>query len=162
MGISAIKARKGLMFFLIYAFLTLGALSMVIPYIWMLVTSIKPIEEIQTYPPSFLVHHPTTASYRELFSLFPIWRYLLNSFFVASAVTLCNVFFCSLAGYAFCKHRFWGRDKIFLLLLSQRWAASTGLSKPNAFFTARFIGGESFAKIPPPIGFITIVAIPFS
>jgi multiple sugar transport system permease protein len=44
-------------------------------------------------------------------------RYLLNSLFVASFVTLCNVFFCSLAGYAFAKHKFFGRDKIFLLLL---------------------------------------------
>jgi multiple sugar transport system permease protein len=91
---------------------------MAIPYVWMVISSIKPIDEIQSYPPSFYVHHPTITPYKELFYLLPMARYLLNSFFVATTVTLCNVFFCSLAGYAFAKHKFFGRDKIFLLLLS--------------------------------------------
>ncbi len=104
--------------FSIYTVLTIAALTMVIPYIWMLVTSIKPIAEIQTYPPSFYVHNPTFAPYQELFSLLPMGRYLFNSLFVALTVTLGNLFFCSLAGYAFAKHRFYGRDKLFLLLLS--------------------------------------------
>ncbi len=116
MKMSSIKTS--LTNFIIYTFLTLGALIMALPYIWMVVTSIKPIEEIQTYPPSFYVCNPTVEPYRELFYLLPMGRYLFNSFFVASVVTLCNVFFCSLAGYAFAKHNFYGRDKIFLLLLS--------------------------------------------
>jgi multiple sugar transport system permease protein len=103
---------------IVYAILTVGALSMAIPYVWMIVTSIKPIDEIQSYPPSFYVRHPTFAPYKELFYLLPMGRYLLNSLIVATFVTLCNVFFCSLAGYAFAKHRFFGRDKIFLVLLS--------------------------------------------
>lgn len=101
----------------IYIFLTLGALIMAIPYVWMIVTSFKPIEEIQAYPPSFFVHHPTIKPYLDLFRLLPMARYLFNSIFVASVVTFTNLFFCSLAGYAFAKHRFWGRDKLFLLLL---------------------------------------------
>ena len=118
MQTALIKAKRRTAKIIIYAFLTLGALSMAIPYVWMVVTSVKPIEEIQAYPPSFYVRHPTFASYRELFSILPMWRYLFNSLVVASLVTLCNVFFCSLAGYAFAKHKFFGRDKIFLLLLS--------------------------------------------
>jgi multiple sugar transport system permease protein len=118
MQTALIKAKRRTAKIIIYAFLTLVALSMAIPYVWMIVTSVKPIEEIQTYPPSFYVRHPTFAPYRELFSILPMWRYLFNSLVVASLVTLCNVFFCSLAGYAFAKHKFFGRDKIFLLLLS--------------------------------------------
>jgi len=101
----------------VYAFLILGAISIAIPYIWMFVTSIKPVEEVQSYPPSFLVKHPTLLPYHELFRLIPIMKYLWNSVYVASLVTVANVFFCSLAGYAFAKHRFWGRDKIFIVLL---------------------------------------------
>ena len=101
----------------IYVFLFLGAVSMAIPYIWMFVTSIKPIEEIQSYPPSFIVKHPTALPYHDLFTLIPMWRYIFNSIYVAGAVTVANIFFCSLAGYAFAKHRFWGRDKIFFVLL---------------------------------------------
>ena len=90
---------------------------MALPYVWMFVTSIKPIEEIQSYPPSFVVKHPTLLPYKDLFRLVPMTRYLLNSVFVAGAVTLTNVFFCSLSGYVFAKHRFWERDKIFFILL---------------------------------------------
>ncbi len=112
------KIKKNLGRYIAYVILTVGALTMAIPYVWMIITSIKPIEEIQSYPPSFYVHHPTFMPYQELFSILPMWRYLFNSLVVASLVTLCNVFFCSLAGYAFAKHKFFGRDKIFLLLLS--------------------------------------------
>ncbi|MDD5495884.1 MAG: carbohydrate ABC transporter permease [Candidatus Omnitrophica bacterium] len=101
----------------IYAFLFLGAVSVAVPYVWMFVTSIKPIAEIQSYPPSFVVKDPTLLSYKDLFRLIPMWRYMWNSIFVAGTVTLGNLFFCSLAGYAFAKHRFWGRDKIFFVLL---------------------------------------------
>jgi multiple sugar transport system permease protein len=101
----------------VYAFLLFGAISIAIPYVWMFVTSIKPVEEIQSYPPSFIVRHPTLLPYRELFQLIPILRYIWNSIYVAATVTIANVFFCSLAGYAFAKHRFWGRDKIFFILL---------------------------------------------
>jgi len=117
MNISTIRIQRSSKSLIIYTFLTLGALTMIMPYIWMLVTSIKPIEEIQTYPPSFLVHHPTLKPYLELFYLLPMGRYLFNSLFIASIVAGCNAFFCSLAGYAFAKHTFPGRDKIFLVLL---------------------------------------------
>ncbi|MFA6610068.1 MAG: carbohydrate ABC transporter permease [Candidatus Omnitrophota bacterium] len=101
----------------IYAFLVLGAISIAIPYVWMFVTSVKPVEEVQSYPLSFVVKHPTILPYQELFRLMPILRYVWNSIYVATAVTCANIFFCSLAGYAFAKHRFWGRDKIFFVLL---------------------------------------------
>jgi multiple sugar transport system permease protein len=101
----------------VYALLLLGAVSVAIPYVWMLVTSIKPVEEVQSYPPSFLVKNPTLTPYRDLFRLMPMARYVWNSVYVSTAVTVANIFFCSLAGYAFAKHRFWGRDKIFFVLL---------------------------------------------
>lgn len=101
----------------VYVFLSLGAISVAAPYVWMFVTSIKPVEEVQSYPPSFIVKHATLLGYQQLFHLMPMLRYLWNSIYVASTVTIANLFFCSLAGYAFAKHRFWGRDKIFFVLL---------------------------------------------
>jgi len=102
---------------LVIGVLGLGALAMILPYYWMFITSIKPPEEIHTYPPRFYVLQPTLEPYRDLFRLLPMARSLANSLFVASAVTLSNVFFCSLAGYAFAKLRFPGRDAIFLTML---------------------------------------------
>ncbi|MBF0494580.1 MAG: carbohydrate ABC transporter permease, partial [Candidatus Omnitrophica bacterium] len=104
--------------FFVYVFLIVGALTMAIPYVWMLVSSIKPLSEIQAFPPSFVVHHPTFAPYRELFKMVPMMRYVFNSIFVASCITIFNVFATSLAGYAFAKHRFFGRDKIFFIFVA--------------------------------------------
>ena len=103
---------------LVLAILTTGALLMIIPYVWMALTSIKPPAELHTYPPQFYVLHPTLKPYQDLFRLLPMARSLMNSLLVASTVTLSNVFLCSLAGYAFAKLRFPGRDAIFLALLS--------------------------------------------
>lgn len=113
----SIKRQTKIRNLTIYTFLGLGSVVMAIPYLWMISTSFKPIAEIQTYPPSFFIRHPTNLAYQDLFRLIPMARYLLNSFFVAVFVTGANILFCSLAGYAFAKQRFFGRDKIFLLLL---------------------------------------------
>jgi multiple sugar transport system permease protein len=103
---------------LIITVLTLGALIMIIPYYWMIISSLKPPEELYTYPPRFTVQHPTFKPYLELFTLLPMGRSLFNSIFVASAVTFSNMFFGSLAGYAFAKLRFPWRDGLFLALIS--------------------------------------------
>ena len=109
--------RPSLTIIAIYAFLIVATLTMLVPYYWMLITSVKPQEEIQTYPPRFYVEKPTTQPYKDLFKLVPMGRYLLNSLFVCTSAVLFKVFACSLAGYALAKHKFWGRDTIFFLFL---------------------------------------------
>ena len=111
------SAQERMINIIIYSFLIFGVISMAVPYVWMLVTSFKPLAEVQTYPPSFFIKDPTIKPYQDLFRLIPMGRYLLNSIFVAATVTVSNLFFCSLAGYAFAKHKFWGRDKIFIMIL---------------------------------------------
>lgn len=103
---------------LVVTILSIGALFMIIPYYWMALTSIKPPEELHTYPPRFYVQHPTLKPYIDLFTLLPMGRSLVNSLVVAIIVTLSNMFFCSLAGYAFAKLRFPGREAIFLAMIS--------------------------------------------
>ena len=115
--LSSKKRQARVMRAFVYTFLVIGSFIMIVPFVWMIVTSFKPLDEINTYPPSFFIRKPTIAAYAELFRIIPMGRYLLNSLFVTSAITLANIFFCSLAGYAFAKHRFFGRDKLFLLLI---------------------------------------------
>ena len=115
--LSSKKRQARVMRAFVYTFLIIGSFIMIVPFVWMIVTSFKPLDEINTYPPSFFIRKPTIAAYAELFRIIPMGRYLLNSLFVTSAITLANIFFCSLAGYAFAKHRFFGRDKLFLLLI---------------------------------------------
>ena len=110
--------RKRLRSAIVVTVLALGAVAMIVPYYWMVVSSLKPPEELYTYPPTFTVQHPTFKAYIDLFTMLPITRSLFNSLFVATAVTLSNMLFCSLAGYAFAKLRFRGRDAIFFMLIS--------------------------------------------
>jgi multiple sugar transport system permease protein len=98
--------------------LSAGAFFMLMPFLWMIVVSIKPRSEVLSYPPTFFVAHPTLDSFRDLFRMIPMKRYIFNSLFVASSVTLSNLVLCSMAGYAFAKHKFWGRDTIFVVLLA--------------------------------------------
>jgi ABC-type glycerol-3-phosphate transport system permease component len=114
---SSIKGENRTWKIILYVVLIAGASIMIIPFLWMIVTSFKPLSEIHAYPPSFIVRHPTLKAYLDLFGLIPMGRYFFNSIFVAGSITAANLFFCSLAGYAFAKHEFAGRDKLFIMLL---------------------------------------------
>ena len=96
----------------------LGALTMILPFIWMLSTSFKPPEEVITWPPQFIPRHPTFRNYVEAFAAAPFLRFFLNSLLVASVSTISILLTSSFAGFIFAKYRFPGRDLIFLLILA--------------------------------------------
>ncbi|NMB10969.1 MAG: carbohydrate ABC transporter permease [Firmicutes bacterium] len=96
----------------------LGALTMILPFIWMLSTSFKPPEEVITWPPQFIPRHPTLQNYVEAFAAAPFLRFFLNSLLVASVSTISILLTSSFAGFIFAKYRFPGRDLIFLLILA--------------------------------------------
>ncbi len=102
---------------LLYTFLFISFVTMVFPFFWMLLSSVKPREELLAYPPQFYTLRPTLEYYKQLFTLVPMHRYLFNSLFVAFCVTVTNLFLSSLAGYAFAKHKFPGRNTLFLIVL---------------------------------------------
>jgi len=101
-----------------YFFLILGAIITITPFIWMTVTSFKPESEVFLFPPTLIPKDPTLAAYKDLFSKVSFLRTLFNSTIITISFTLINVFVCSLAGYAFAKIKFLGRDKIFFLFLA--------------------------------------------
>jgi multiple sugar transport system permease protein len=88
------------------------------PLLWMVSVSLMPAEEANRFPPPLLPESPTLAHYRMLFARLDIAGYLLNSLLVASAVTVLSLLLNSMAGYAFAKLRFTGRDRLFRLLLA--------------------------------------------
>ena len=90
------------------------------PLLWMLAVSLMPSGEASTFPPALLPKAPTLSNYRELFAHAGIGRYLLNSLFLATTVTLVSLLFNVAAGYGFAKLRFRGRDRLFKLLLPSR------------------------------------------
>ncbi|MEU4797902.1 carbohydrate ABC transporter permease [Streptomyces sp. NPDC023327] len=101
-----------------HAVLSLGALVMVFPFLWQLLTALKTLAETSRVPPTFLPDHWNRTSFQEVFTALPFREMLTNSVLNTLGRTLGQLVFCSLAGYAFARMRFWGRDVLFGLFLS--------------------------------------------
>jgi multiple sugar transport system permease protein len=95
----------------------MGLILTLAPFFWMITTSIKTKAGMFAMPPQWLPKDPTLSHYKELFEKVSFFRYFINSTIVAVTVTFLGLFLNSLAGYAFAKFRFPGRDKIFLVLI---------------------------------------------
>ena len=93
------------------------ALLALAPLLWMVALSVMPGGEANRYPPRLLPSIPTLEHYRTLFSRLDMARYVLNSAFLATTVTLISVLINGAAGYAFAKFRFTGRDSLYRLLV---------------------------------------------
>ncbi|NDJ75952.1 MAG: carbohydrate ABC transporter permease [Chloroflexi bacterium] len=100
-----------------YAVLTLLALMMLIPFVWMLSTSLKPAEFILRATPEFIPDPITTSSYTDLVDLMPVDRMLMNSVVVAVLGTTGQVLVSALAAYAFARMTWRGREVVFVLYL---------------------------------------------
>jgi len=103
---------------LLHAVLLVGAVVTLAPLVWMVSASVMPSGEANTFPPRFLPTRPTLLHYRELFTRLDLGRAFASSLLVASAVTVVSLLLNAMAGYAFAKLRFPGRDRIFGLLLA--------------------------------------------
>lgn len=93
------------------------ALLMIVPLVWMLVTSIETLEETQHFPP-IVPSGIRWQNYTEVLQRAPFGRWFLNTLIVTVVVVIGNLLFCSLAGYAFARLRFFGRDVVFVLVLA--------------------------------------------
>jgi ABC-type glycerol-3-phosphate transport system permease component len=91
--------------------------AFIIPFVYMTIGGFKLQNEIASSSVSLLPRKPTLENYQFVFEEFPILRIIFNSFLIALAATATNLFFCSLAGLAYAKFRFPGRDKLFSLTL---------------------------------------------
>jgi multiple sugar transport system permease protein len=100
----------------VWALLLLGGVLMVMPFVYMLSTSLKSNAEV--YELSLLPRAPTLANYRRLAEASGFPRWFLNSLVIAVLTTLSVLFFDSLVGYTLAKFRFRGRRLVFLAILS--------------------------------------------
>jgi multiple sugar transport system permease protein len=103
--------------------LTNGAVALigllvVAPLLWMVAAAFMPRGTAQTYPPPFWPAEPTLDNFRELFSRLHLGRYLLNSLAISLSITGFALLLNAMAGYAFAKLRFSGREQVFRTLLA--------------------------------------------
>ncbi len=101
----------------LYVVLTIGVIVMALPFLWMLLSSVKPELEVRSIPPTWLPETFTLENYRELFDRLNFPTYFLNSAIVAVVVTLGNLLFGSMLGYALAKLDFRGKRLVFVIVL---------------------------------------------
>ncbi len=95
-----------------------AALTMLLPFLWMISASLKTNSEVFAWPPNLLPRTPVFQNYATAWNEAHIGRYFLNSLVVSGVITTVSLFFNALAGFAFAKLRFPGRDRIFVGLLA--------------------------------------------
>ncbi|MCK4297580.1 MAG: carbohydrate ABC transporter permease [Candidatus Marinimicrobia bacterium] len=102
----------------LYIILIIMCILTLAPLVWMISASLMPTGQANTYPPKFIPTKVTFVHYINLFTRLNLFRYFMNSTIVSLAVTFISLFVNSMAGFAFAKYRFPGRDRIFKLLLA--------------------------------------------
>lgn len=112
------RERDSLIKFLSYLVLSAGAFTMLVPFFWMLSTSFKEPQGIFKMPPQWIPDPFTTENYVKIWEKTDLARGFVNSMIIAVVSTAGEIFTSTLAGYAFARIRFKGRDLLFGLLLS--------------------------------------------
>ena len=102
----------------LHALLLVGALLAATPLLWMGSASLMRSGEANSSPPPLLPHHATLEHYRALFTTQNLGRYFVNSLIIALGGTILAVLITGMAGYAFAKLRFRGRQSVFRALLA--------------------------------------------
>lgn len=104
---------------LLYGSLTLYAVITLVPFLWALSASFKPLAEIISGTINFIPNQFTLDNYRQVFLQEPLFlRWLFNSVIIAVSVTVLNLIFNSMAGYALARLQFPGRQFWFFLILA--------------------------------------------
>lgn len=112
------KTRQMIVKVIITIIVWFFGLLMIIPFIWMLSTSFKGMNDVFSFPIEWIPKAPTLKAYQTLFSgKISFFTYLGNSVKVTAIAMFGTFFSCTMAGYAYAKIKFWGRDKIFLVKL---------------------------------------------
>lgn len=133
------KARLAVANTLWYIFLSLGAITMLLPFLWMISTSLKEPGAVFTFPPQWIPKPIVWRNYVEAWKAVPFGKFYLNSIFVAVSQTFGVLLTSSWAAYAFARLSFPGRDKLFFLYLATLMIPGAVIMIPT-FILMRLIG----------------------
>jgi multiple sugar transport system permease protein len=94
------------------------AIVMIVPMIWMVITSVETLNETRHFPPILVPSGIRWQNYTDVLQQAPFARWFVNTLVVTVVVVAGNLLFCSLAGYAFARIKFFGREVVFILVLA--------------------------------------------
>ncbi|RED51787.1 carbohydrate ABC transporter permease [Cohnella lupini] len=129
-----------------YVIATIVSLVMFMPFLWSVLTSLKPDDEIFAFPIRWLPSRFTLEHYSDAFNTVPFLRYFGNSFYLAIMGVLTNLFFGSLGGYAFAKLNFKLSKPIFRILLAAMMIPGVVTMIPSFYVLMHlpFLGGNDW------------------
>ena len=141
--------------------LALMGLFMFIPMYYVVIQSLKPLDELFMFPPRFYVISPTLENFGDLFTLLsdswvPFSRYIFNTVFITICGTLGNLIFASMAAYALAKLRFPGRKAIFQLIVTSLMFHSTVNQVTHFIILSAFGWIDTYLSIVVPAMATTI------
>lgn len=145
--------------FVLYVFITICAAFTALPLVYAVATSFKPLNELWTFPPTFLVvHHPTIVNYLDLFRLaldswVPFSRYVFNSFFITAAGAAGHIVIASMCAFPLAKRNFPGGKAFFSIIVFSLMFNGAVTAVPNYLTMAKIGWIDTYAAlIVPAIG----------
>jgi multiple sugar transport system permease protein len=138
----------------LHIILILGSVLMLLPFFWMVSTSLKPGADVfREFPPRWIPATFEWSNYKTALTSMPFDRFYLNSLIVAIGVTTLQLLTSSLAAFAFARLNFWGRDILFFTYLIALMIPFPVLLVPN-FIIVRNLGWyDTYAALIVPVSF---------
>lgn len=135
---------------LVYVLLLLGLLSVILPFIYMLTSSLETPVQIGSLTPQFIPNPLVWSNYQQVWNDLPIARYFVNSAIVSLTITVAQLLTASMAAYAFARLRFRGRSTIFALYLATLIIPSQVTLIPNYLIVRELHWHNTYAGLIAP------------
>lgn len=136
--------------FATYTILVLGAAFILLPFLWMISTSLKPDNEVLLMPPKWIPSALQWKNYVDAFKAVPFFTYLKNSIVVTVAITSCELITTILAAFAFAQLEFKGKNLLFMLLVATMMVPGEILTIPNFVTLAKLGWIDSYKAMVAP------------
>ncbi len=140
-----------------YFVILLGTLVLMIPFAWMVATSLKPLDEVYEYPIVWIPSRLVLENYADVFRHVPFARYLWNSAYLSTMGIIGNILGSSLAAFSFARLRFPGRSFFFIIMLSTMMVPVWVTMVPTFILFSRLDWLDTYLPILVPAYF----AVPF-
>jgi len=135
----------------LYLLLTLGACAVLLPFFWMLSTSLKLPTQVLADPPKLIPYPITLLNYVEVFERTPFSRFMINSLIVSTLGTTVLLISSTLGGYVFASYRFRGKDIAFWVLVATMMIPPQIFAFPLYLIMRSFNLVDTYLAIAAPI-----------
>lgn len=113
----SVKSKKNN--FIIHIILIIGSVAMLLPFLWMILTSLKTLTESTTIPPTILPKSMKWSNYKDVWNLLPFPKFYINTILMLIGRIAGSLFFSAMAAYAFARINFPGKNLFFMIVLIQ-------------------------------------------